>query len=98
MTDQPLPKMSYEQQQSYNALAAIDAAAQPHRDGEDLITTIARANLQRQGLSLDPQKMESLRSILADFLHWYLWDHNYPSSVSGSATSIVENYLAENLQ
>lgn len=101
MSDKPLPKMSYAQQEAYNALKAIDAASQPHQPGEGLMTTIARANLQNKARAVgtvDYEKVEQLRAVLVDFLNWYLWDHKYPGDVSGDLAGVIDNYLKERLK
>lgn len=96
MTDQPLPKMSYEQQQSYNALAAIDAAAQPYTPGEDIMTTIARQRNEAMAAER-AEKIEALRAMLGDFLDWYL---RGPVHVShpDEIMSAVDEYLKERIK
>lgn len=101
MSNKPLPKMSYAQQQSYNALKAIDAASQPYQEGEDLMTTIARINLKdkaRAEAAVELAKVDQLRAVLIDFFRWYMWDHKYPGDVSGDLAGVVDNYLKERLK
>lgn len=98
--DKPLPKMSYAQQEAYNALKAIDAASQPHQPGEGLMTTIARANLQNKARAVgtvDYEKVEQLRAVLVDFLNWYSYGDG-KQCPNDAVNEVVNNYLKERLK
>ena len=100
MSDKPLPKMSYAQQQSYNALKAIDAASQPYQEGEDLMTTIARINLEdkaRAQGAVDAERLRQLRSVLVDFLNWYSYGDG-KQCPNDAVNEVVDNYLRERLK
>lgn len=90
MTDQSLPKMTYEQQEAYNALAAIDAAAQPYTPGEDVMTTLARQRMEARA-----EKIEVIRGMLGNFLDWYLRGPVHVSEPS-QIMPAVDRYLKEN--
>lgn len=96
MTEPHPLKMSYAQQQSYNALKAIDDAAQPYRDGEDVITTITRQRNEAKAAE-KAERIEAVRGVLGDFLDWYLRGQVYVSEPS-EIMPAVDKYLKERIK
>lgn len=53
-----LPKMTYEQQQMYNTLGKLDLANGPYIEGEDIMVTIARKNIDPRGINDAAEALE----------------------------------------
>ena len=87
------PKMSLAEQEAYKALSAIDKASEPYVEGEDIMTTIARNNLQRKYMDAIAL-MGGPKEFLKDFLDWYLRGPVYVS-IPDEIPHAVDFYMKE---
>lgn len=78
-------KLSLEMQQMHQTLVALDAAEKPYTEGEDTITTIARSKRELEE--------NGYRSVISEFLEWYLYDYTYPGEVLGDKEVLINNFI-----